>query len=335
MKPVIFGLKGASLTRFEKEFFARTQPAGFILFARNIDTPAQVSALTSSLRELVSHTPLLMVDQEGGRVQRLGSPHWKPLPPVGFYGSLEAGSADISELIYWHSAVIASQLKSCGFNTACYPVLDVPIKGSDPIISDRAFARDPLQVATLARIAASCLIEQGVLPVIKHIPGHGRALVDSHLSLPLVDESLETLSETDFLPFEALSDMPLAMTAHIAYSALDGDNPASFSSVIVRDIIRERIGFEGIIMSDDLAMKALDGDMGVRALKTLAAGVDLVLHCNGDPVEMEEIANVCSRAPLSLCGKLSEKTDMIDTEDMPDIEGVYERLQSAIKAGKT
>jgi beta-N-acetylhexosaminidase len=240
---------------------------------------------------VVSDELLVLIDQEGGRVQRLRPPLGRALPPAAAYGRLYAQAPDEARSSALAVArLLADDLLALGINTDCTPVLDVPVAGSHQIIGDRAYGTAPEQVAQLGRAVAEGLLAGGVLPVIKHIPGHGRATKDSHLALPVVTEDRAELSATDFAPFKALSGMPAAMTAHVVFRAIDPDQPASTSAVVTSKIIRGEIGFDGLLMSDDVSMKALSGPMRRRAEQVVAAGSDLVLHCNGKLAEMQEAA---------------------------------------------
>lgn len=295
----IFGCAGPRLSADEAAFFAEVNPWGFILFKRNVETPDQVRRLTDALRACVGRPDApILIDQEGGRVQRLGPPHWPVYPPGRAYGTL-AGNDPLlrREITRLGARLIAHDLAALGINVDCVPVLDVPQAGAHDIIGDRAYGQTPEEVAYLGRAAAEGLIAGGVLPIIKHIPGHGRALADSHLDLPVVDASREALSSVDFAPFRVLSDMPMAMTAHVVYAAIDPRRPATTSRRAIREVIRGEIGFSGLLMSDDLSMKALSGDFAERTRASLAAGCDVVLHCNGDMAEMKPIAEACR--PLS------------------------------------
>lgn len=286
----IYGCAGPELSADEKAFFSDARPWGFILFARNIVSSDQLRHLTAALREAAGHDAPILIDQEGGRVQRLRPPHWRSWPAGRRYGELYERNAETGlQAAHLGARLIAAELRSAGITVDCLPVLDVPVPGAHDVIGDRAYALEPGPVAALGLAAAEGLLAGGVLPVIKHIPGHGRAGVDSHERLPVVDASLDEL-DTDFAPFRALRSMPLAMTAHVVYTALDPENPATTSAAIIRDTIRGRIGFEGLLMSDDLSMKALAGNFGERTKAALAAGCDLVLHCNGDMAEMVAVA---------------------------------------------
>ena len=293
----ILGCAGTTLTAEEVAFFKDVKPWGFILFKRNIADPNQVRALTAALRETVGRPDApILIDQEGGRVARLQPPHWRTYPPGRAYGELAANDPlTAREITRLGARLIAHDLLSLGINVDCVPVLDVPDPKGHEIIGDRAYGDTPEQVATLGRAAAEGLLAGGVLPIIKHIPGHGRALADSHLELPVVKAKLAELDARDFAPFRVLSDMPMAMTAHVVYTAIDRKNPATTSKKAIKKIIRESIGFDGLLMSDDLSMKALSGDFKQRAKDSLSAGCDVVLHCNGDMDEMKAVMSGVGR----------------------------------------
>lgn len=293
MLPAFFGLKGTELSAEEVDFFRAVRPAGYILFARNCATPAQILALTDALRDLHGdgHLPIL-IDQEGGRVARLRPPHWRAHPPAKGFGLLWKRDRDHARRATALSVkLIAAELRALGISVDCLPVLDIPTRDADPIIGDRAYGHDAEVVTDLGGVAMNALMDMGIVPVIKHIPGHGRAMVDSHLALPLVSTSREDLSVQDFAPFKALSHAPMAMTAHVVYEALDVQHCATLSPSIIDTIIRGEIGFDGLLMSDDLSMKALEGDMTSRAKGAISAGCDIVLHCNGDMAEMRAVAS--------------------------------------------
>lgn len=297
----IFGCAGLELSREEAAFFADAKPWGFILFKRNVESPDQVKRLVAALRATVGRDDApVLIDQEGGRVQRLGPPHWPVYPPGRAYGAL-AGNDPLlrREITRLGARLMAHDLAELGINADCVPVLDVPQAGAHDVIGDRAYGDTAEEVALLGRAAAEGLIAGGVLPIIKHIPGHGRSMADSHLDLPVVEAALADLDAVDFAPFRVLSDMPMAMTAHVVYSAIDPKRPATTSRKAIKQVIRESIGFQGLLMSDDLSMKALSGDFKARTRESLAAGCDVVLHCNGDMSEMVPIAEAS--------GKLSGK----------------------------
>ena len=289
----IYGCAGTSLSAAERDFFREVKPWGFILFARNISDPGQVKALVEQLRDTVGdpRAPVL-IDQEGGRVARLKPPQWRARPPAAVFGALHAQNPEAArEATYLNARLIAHDLASLGINVDCLPVLDVPVPGAHDIIGDRAFATDPGTIIALGRAQIEGLMDGGLLPVMKHIPGHGRAGADSHLALPRVSATVEELSASDFVTFRSLDQCPIAMTAHVVYESIDPQRPCTTSPKVIRDVIRGEIGFDGLLMSDDLSMKALDGPLSVRAKQALFAGCDLVLHCNGDMEEMREVAS--------------------------------------------
>ncbi|MFZ5668067.1 MAG: beta-N-acetylhexosaminidase [Pseudomonadota bacterium] len=291
---VILGCSGPALTPGERALYRRVRPWGFVLFGRNVETPGQLAELTAALRETVDdpRAPVL-VDQEGGRVQRLKPPHWPAYPPARIYGSLEGGLARRAEIAALGGRLMAHDLAAVGISVDCLPVLDVPRPGAHEVIGDRAFGETADEVATLGRAVAEGLLAGGVLPVIKHMPGHGLAATDSHEGLPVVDAALETLEAVDFAPFRRLADMPMAMSAHVVYTAIDPANPATTSETVIDRVIRGAIGFDGLLMTDDLSMRALEGDFTGRAERALAAGCDVVLHGDGDLGEMAAVAAGC------------------------------------------
>jgi beta-N-acetylhexosaminidase len=287
----ILGCAGTTLTAEEIALFRDARPWGFILFKRNIETPDQVRALTAALRDTVDRPDApILIDQEGGRVARLQPPRWRKYPPGRAYGQLAANDILLRrEITRLGARLMAHDLAALGINVDCVPVLDVPDPLGHEIIGDRAYGDTPDEVASLGRAAAEGLLAGGVLPGIKHIPGHGRAMADSHLDLPVVEASYQELDARDFAPFRVLSDMPMAMTAHVVYTAIDPKRPATTSRKAIKQVIRHALGFDGLLMSDDLSMKALSGDFRQRAKDSLAAGCDVVLHCNGDMAEMKAV----------------------------------------------
>lgn len=288
----LFGCSGPALTATEAAFFASVNPLGFILFARNIETPEQVRSLTRALRDAVGRDDApILIDQEGGRVRRLRPPQWRDAGAMRPFGDLFARDPDAArQALTLNIRLMAAELRGLGIDTDCAPVLDVPVDGAHDIIGDRAFSDDPAVVADLGRVVNDAFLAEGVFPVIKHIPGHGRALADSHLALPIVHATRSELEACDFLPFRALKDAPFAMTAHIIYHAIDPEQPATLSDKVIAGVIRDAIGFEGLLMTDDLSMHALTGPFEDRAAASLAAGCDLVLHCNGNMAEMVAVA---------------------------------------------
>ncbi len=289
---LITGLAGTHLTPDEARFLAGVKPCGLILFARNCETPGQVRKLVAEAKAAIGEDEVLvLIDQEGGRVRRLMPPHWRELPPAAAFAHLRERDPDGAEKAARLVArLTAADLRDLGINTNCVPVLDIPAPLSHEIISDRAYGTTPEAVSRMGRAVAEGHLAGGVLPVIKHMPGHGRARADSHLELPVVTTPREELSATDFAPFRALNDMPAAMTAHVVFTAIDAHAPASISETVTREIMRGEIGFDGLLMSDDLSMKALTGSMWARAEAVIRAGSDVVLHCNGELQEMEQAA---------------------------------------------
>lgn len=327
----IYGCSGHTLTAEERAFYAEARPWGFILFRRNVDTPEQVRALVQALRDCVGRADApVLIDQEGGRVQRLGPPHWPKYPPGSAYLKAVNDPMTARELVRLGARLIAHDLHALGITVNCAPVLDVPAPGAHDIIGDRAYAQDPATVAQLGRAAAEGLLAGGVLPIIKHIPGHGRALSDSHHDLPVVETDLATLDAWDFAPFTALSDMPMAMTAHVVFTAVDPKRPATTSKKGVR-LMRERLGFSGLILSDDLSMKALSGTLTERAEQSLKAGCDIVLHCNGDLAEMRQVAEGTGK----LKGEARRRAEaalarLVRTPEPLDVAEARARLEAAL-----
>lgn len=293
-KAMILGCAGKSLTREEVRFYRGECPWGFILFARNVGETEQIRDLVAEMRDCVGRPDaLVFIDQEGGRVQRLRPPLAPNYPAGAALGALWRDDHEAGVRAAWLLARLhAFDLMRLGITADCLPVLDVPVEGASDVIGQRAYGKEPHVVTELGRAAAEGLMAGGVLPVMKHIPGHGRAFADTHLELPTVDASLDELRRHDFAPFQALNHLPMAMTAHVVYSAVDPENPATTSGKVVEEIIRREIGFEGLLMSDDTSMKALSGDFPSKAAAILAAGCDLVLHCNG---VMEEMSGIASR----------------------------------------
>lgn len=303
----LYGCSTHEITAQERTFFREAQPWGFILFGRNVRDPKQVAALVSALRDSIgdAQAPVL-IDQEGGRVARLKPPHWKARPPAKALGDLYRRDPDAArEATYLNARGMADELAQLGIDVDCVPVLDVPVEGANDVIGDRAFARDPDVVAALGRVVIDAMLDGGVLPVIKHIPGHGRGNADSHHALPRVSASVDELRNSDFAPFRALHNCPLAMTAHVVYEALDSEHPATTSTKVIREIIRGDIGFDGLLMSDDLSMNALSGTLAERARAALVAGCDMILHCNGRMDEMEAVA----REATPLEGEAARRAD--------------------------
>ncbi|RJT28100.1 beta-N-acetylhexosaminidase [Mesorhizobium waimense] len=306
-KSMILGCAGKSLTPDEIRFYRGERPWGFILFARNIGETEQIRDLVASMRDCVGRPDApVFIDQEGGRVQRLRPPLAPNYPAGGALGALWRNDREAGARAAWLMARLhAFDLLRLGITADCLPVLDVPIEGASDVIGARAYGKEPGAVIELGRAAAEGLMSGGVLPVMKHIPGHGRAFADTHFELPTVDTPMDELRRHDFAPFKALNHLPMAMTAHVVYSAIDPSNPATTSGKVVNDIIRGDIGFDGLLMSDDTSMKALSGDFPTKAAAILAAGCDLVLHCNG---VFEEMSGIASRT-TGLQGKSLERAE--------------------------
>ncbi|MEW6767820.1 MAG: beta-N-acetylhexosaminidase [Pseudomonadota bacterium] len=314
----ITGISGTVLTADECAFIADRKPWGFILFKRNVETPEQVRELVRQMREVVGEADApVLIDQEGGRVARLSPPHWPKYPPGAVFGSLYDEDKDAGlEAAYLASRLIAADLAELGITVDCLPLADVPVEGADAVIGDRAYGTSPEKVATIARAVTNGLMDGGVLPVLKHIPGHGRATADSHHRLPTVDTTVSELAKTDFAAFVPLADLPMAMTAHVVFSALDPAHPATTSATIVAQVIRGSIGFQGLLMSDDVSMNALEGSLSERTRAIVAAGCDMVLHCNGRLDEMKAVADetpmlageALARANRALAARKAPKT---------------------------
>jgi beta-N-acetylhexosaminidase len=308
-RPLVLGCAGPRLGSDERRFFAAADPLGFILFARNCREPDEVQALVAELRQCVGRADApVLIDQEGGRVQRLRPPRWRAYPAAGRLARLPDGLAE--EAVWLGARLVADDLARLGITVDCAPVLDLPVPGADAVIGDRAYGGDPARVAALARACCEGLLAGGVLPVLKHVPGHGRALVDSHLACPRVTASRAALAASDFAPFRALALMPWAMTAHIVFAAIDDGTPATLSRPVIEGVVRGEIGFDGVLISDDLSMGALahagvdeacgDSALGACAVQALDAGCDLLLHCNGILDEMAVLAEAVP--PLAAAG---------------------------------
>ena len=327
-RALISGCAGTRLGEDEISFFRETNPWGLILFARNCQTPDQVRDLVSVFRDAVERADApVLIDQEGGRVQRLGPPHWMRYPSCRRYGELYPSDPFEAKRLSGLSArLIAHELHGLGISIDCLPVADVPQPGAHDIIGDRAYSEDPQDVSALAGAAAKGLIAGGVMPVLKHIPGHGRAAVDSHVSLPVVNADIRALRSVDFVPFRNLRHLPAAMTAHVIYTAVDPGRPATLSPAVVSEIIRGEIGFDGLLMTDDLSMGALSGSLAERTAAAIEAGCDMVLHCNGDMKEMQQVA---SQAP-PLRGAAGDRAEralrQIGVPDAFDVEAAREDI---------
>lgn len=331
---VIFGCAGTVLTAEEQALFRAANPLGFILFRRNCESPDQVRALVDSLRETVGRddTPV-MIDQEGGRVQRLKPPHWPVLPAPGRLGTLAVADRAAGErAVALAARILAALLTDLGLTVNAAPMLDLRFPGTDAVIGDRSFGSDPDLVAALGAVACRTYLDHGIIPVIKHMPGHGRATVDSHKALPRVTADEAALTTTDFAPFRALRTMPWGMTAHIVYEALDPDHPATQSAVIVDRVIRRTIGFDGLLVSDDLSMNALAGTLGSRAGLALAAGCDVALHCNGVMAEMDQVAEAARPLTEAAMGRLEKGKAMLGSPTPADMDALCAELDALVVA---
>lgn len=329
---VIFGCSGAALSDKERSFFADADPLGFILFQRNCNNPEQVQALVDSLRDAVKrpNAPVL-IDQEGGRVQRLKPPYWRSVPPASSFADLyDIDRERALEAVRLNSYLIARELCDLGININCAPVLDLPQPGADLIIGDRAYGNNTSKISALALAACEGLLVGGVLPVIKHIPGHGRANVDSHKALPFVEENIEVMAKSDFVPFKDMNFMPWAMTAHVLYKELDEDKPATTSIKVIK-MIRSDIGFEGVLLSDDLSMQALDGSLKSRTASALAAGCDVALHCNGEMLEMIQVASGADLLSNQAIKRIKRSENIRSAKKKPS-EGAFNDLVQDLKA---
>jgi len=301
----ITGIAGTELSAAEREFIVTERPWGFILFKRNVANPSQIAALNAELRTVLGDADApILIDQEGGRVQRLGPPNWPVYPPGAAFGRLyDTDSALGLTAARLSARLIADDLIQTGVTVDCLPLADVPVAGADVVIGDRAYGTEPGKVAAIARAVTDGLEQGGILPVLKHIPGHGRATADTHFSLPVVDTLESVLEKTDFAAFQALADLPMAMTAHVVFSAVDAAHPATTSAKMIERVIRGSIGFQGLLMSDDVSMNALAGSIAERTRAAFAAGCDVVLHCNGKLDEMRQVA----RETPELSGKAMQR----------------------------
>ncbi|UFZ05915.1 beta-N-acetylhexosaminidase [Bradyrhizobium ontarionense] len=307
MRAFITGTSGLHLSEAERDFIRDFRPWGFILFKRNVQSPEQVTALVQELRNCVGRADApVLIDQEGGRVQRLGPPHWPSYPAGRVFDRLYDLDSALGLRAAWLSArLIADDLHRLGITVDCLPLADVPVAGADAVIGDRAYGTTPDKVAAIARAVTEGLAQGGILPVLKHIPGHGRATADTHVRLPTVDTPEAELDATDFAAFKALADLPMAMTAHVVFSAIDGAHPATTSATMIERVIRARIGFQGLLMSDDVSMNALAGSIAERTRAIFTAGCDMVLHCNG---KLDEMQAVVAETP-ELAGEALARAD--------------------------
>ncbi len=332
VKPIIASCAGPALDDEEVALFAAERPAGLVLFRRNCDNPDQLRALTDAFRRAVDdEQAFVLVDQEGGRVARLRPPHWRALPPAAVFGRMAGHDfVHAAAALQLASAIVAHELLEVGITVNCAPVLDVPAPGAAEVIGDRAFAHDPDLVARLGRVAVDAMLDAGLLPVIKHIPGHGRAPLDSHHALPRVDADIESLYAVDFVPFEALADAPLAMTAHVIYEALDEDRPATVSETVIEEAIRGHIGFEGLLVTDDIGMQALAGPLSARARAALEAGCDLVLHCSGVFDEIRTLLEAVDGIGGTTSERITRARERVAGAAPVDVENAEARLETLL-----
>ncbi|QYK43267.1 MAG: glycoside hydrolase family 3 protein [Paracoccaceae bacterium] len=328
----ILGCAGRDLSADEAAFFREADPWGFILFARNVESPAQLRRLTGDLRDAVGRNAVVMTDQEGGRVQRLRAPHWREWsPPL----TLAAAAGPQAPRAFWlRSRLIAHELRACGIDANASPCLDLARPETHPFLLNRCLGSDPATVAAIGRAVAEAHLSGGVLPVAKHMPGHGRGTADSHHHLPETGAALPELEATDFAPFAALADLPMAMTAHLVFRSIDSA-PATTSPALIA-LIRHRIGFGGLLMTDDLSMHALSGDVGSRAAAALAAGCDIALHCNGKRPEMERVAEAAGRLSAVAADRAARAIaarQLPDPVDIPALEAELRGLAGGVALG--
>ena len=325
----ILGCAGPILTAVEKDFFRDFDPFGFIIFARNVETPDQLRRLTSDLRAAVGRDAAILVDQEGGRVQRLRGPHWREwAPPLEFVQAAGANAAAAMGLRY---RLIARELRDAGIDANCAPVADLIEGGTHPFLRNRCYGTDPVQVSMIGRAVAEAHLAEGVLPVLKHMPGHGRSEVDTHLDLPTVHASRETLMARDFAAFRALNDLPMAMTAHLVFTAYD-TRPATQSPEMIR-VIRDDIGFGGLLMTDDLNMQALKGGLASRTAASIAAGCDIALHCKGDMAEMQAVAGAAGPMTDAALTRAKAAISARKTPEKVDIRALQADLSAMLPDG--
>ena len=325
---VILGCAGTELTAEERAFFRDVDPLGFILFARNVADPDQMRRLTGDLRAAIGRDDApILIDQEGGRVARLKPPHWRAMPPAAKFGDIAMiDRARAAAAVRINHELLAGELRAIGIDVDCTPVLDLKRPETTTAIGDRAFAADPHLVADLGRAAAEGLMAGGVIPVIKHIPGHGRATLDSHLDLPRIDAEFDALVDSDFVPFRKLNDLPWGITAHLVYSAIDPEKPATLSPRVINEVIRGEIGFTGLLISDDMSMKALQGSLDRLAAELIAAGCDVALHCNGKLDEMRLVAAGCGSLSPAARLRYERGRQRVNQEPEFDVQELAEEL---------
>ena len=326
MNAAIFGPAGLAVTPWERKFFRAVNPLGFILFARNVDNPDQLRRLTSDLRETVGREAPILIDQEGGRVQRMRSPHWREFLPA--LDQMDRATDPLRA--HWiRNRLIADDLRSVGIDVNCAPLADIAEDATHPFLQNRLYGRDVDSVVAAARVCADAHLAGGVLPVLKHIPGHGRAAVDSHLNLPTVTATRADLTAKDFAPFQALNDLPMGMSAHIVFTSIDPHGPATTSPAMIK-VIRNEIGFDGLLMTDDLSMQALSGTVADRARAAIAAGCDVVLHCNGDGPEMEAVAHAAGTMTAAAQKRSDDALALRTPPEIVDISALEAELEALL-----
>ena len=329
----ISGIADKTLSAAERSFLREADPWGVIFFGRNVESPEQVKRLSASIRDALGRPAPILVDQEGGRVQRLGPPHWPSYPAGAVYGRMyDASPERARRTAYLGAYLMAADLIAVGIDVDCLPIADVPVRGANSVIGDRAYGDSATKVAAIAESVAFGLLQCGVLPVLKHLPGHGRATADSHHGLPVVEVDRPTLLATDFAAFQPLKDLPLGMTAHVVYADIDPVAPATTSLTVVRDVIRGSIGFSGLLMSDDISMEALSGPLQQRARAALAAGCDVVLHCNGNMDEMQEVAAAVPLMPAEAqirAHSALERRGVVGRDDTAKLRAEWTMLMNA------
>ncbi|SFR41072.1 beta-N-acetylhexosaminidase [Yoonia tamlensis] len=326
LNAAIFAPEGQEITQWERKFFRDVQPFGFILFARNIDNPNQLKRLTSDLRAAVGRDAPILIDQEGGRVQRMRSPHWREFLPA--LDQMDR-TRDPLRAQWVRNRLIAADLRSVGIDVNCAPLADIAEDVTHPFLQNRLYGRDVETVVAAARSCADGLLAGGVLPVLKHIPGHGRAAVDSHLNLPTVTADRAALDAKDFAPFKALNDLPMGMSAHIVFTAIDPDAPATTSPAMI-NVIRRDIGFGGLLMTDDLSMQALSGTVADRARAAIVAGCDIVLHCNGVATEMQSVANAAGAMTQAAQNRADQALSLRKAPEIVDISALEAELETLL-----
>ena len=326
MNAAIFGPAGLAVTPWERKFFRAVNPLGFILFARNVDNPDQLRRLTSDLRETVGREAPILIDQEGGRVQRMRSPHWREFLPA--LDQMDRATDPLRA--HWiRNRLIADDLRSVGIDVNCAPLAGIAEDATHPFLQSRLYGRDVDSVVAAARVCADAHLAGGVLPVLKHIPGHGRAAVDSHLNLPTVTATRADLTAKDFAPFKALNDLPMGMSAHIVFTSIDPHGPATTSPAMIK-VIRDEIGFDGLLMTDDLSMQALSGTVADRARAAIAAGCDVVLHCNGDGPEMEAVAHAAGTMTAAAQKRSDDALALRKPPEIVDISALEAELEALL-----